>query len=189
MDENALQDWLNGKETAFACVLVARAALRVVPIMEFALHEDEEERRRMVILPSFRALAAANFSGALLGRAGEVRNVARRAGQEVQTAIDNLVKEASMNEIHVREAVPEIHEEVLRYERDAHDLRVAGDAVDAVMEATQSVVAESYLDCRSTEHIELKQKDKFLVTKWSIVDNASEKAVAQPVHGLGLGGH
>ena len=56
--------------------------------------------------------------------------------------MDNLVKEASMNEIHVREAVPEIHEEVLRYERDAHDLRVAGDAVDAVVEATQSVVAK-----------------------------------------------
>ena len=92
MDENALQDWLNGKETVFACVLAARAGLRGVfrqcghskpsagcsrratrrANKEFALHEDEEERRRMVILPSFRALAAANFSGALLGRAGEV---------------------------------------------------------------------------------------------------------------------
>ena len=142
MDENALQNWLKGKETAFACVLAARAALRVVPIMEIALHEDEKERRRMIILPSFRALAAANFSGALLGGAGEVRNVARRAGQEVKSAIYNVLNEASMNVIHVREAIPDFPEQVLQYERDAHDLRIAGDVVDAVVEAAQSVVAK-----------------------------------------------
>ena len=58
------QDWLNDKETVFACVLVARAALRVVPVLEIVLHEDEEERRRTVILPSFRALTAVNLAGA-----------------------------------------------------------------------------------------------------------------------------
>ena len=142
VDENALRDWLNGKETAYACVLAARTALRVLPILEFALREDEEEKRRLVILPSFRALAAVNFSGTFLGRVVEVRNVARLAGQEVQTAMDKLFNDASMNVVHVREALPDIHEEVLRYERDTHDLRVAGIAADAVIEATQSVVAK-----------------------------------------------
>ena len=142
VDEKALQDWLKGKETTFACVVAARAALRVVPIMEFALHEDEEERRRMVILPSFRAIAATNFSGALLGRAGEVRDVVRCAGQEVETAMDSLVNDANINVVRVQEAISDIQEEVLRYERDVHDLRVAGYAVNAVVEATQSVVAK-----------------------------------------------
>ena len=142
MDKNALQNWLKGKETAFACVLAARAALRVVPIMEIALHKDEKERRRVIILPSFRALAAANFSGALLGGAGEVRNFARCAGQEVKSAIDNVLDEASMNVIHAREAIPDFPEEVLQFERDAHDLSIAGDVVYAVVEAAQSVVAK-----------------------------------------------
>lgn len=141
-DTKALQDWLSGKDTAFACGLAARVALRVVPVMEIALHENEEERRRMVILPSFRALAAVNFAGACLGRAREVRNVARIAGQETGTIIKNFGYGARMGAIEAQEAIPEIHEEVWRLERDARELEVAKRAVNAVVEATQSVVAK-----------------------------------------------
>ena len=142
VDYKVLRDWLNSKETAFSCVLAARAALRVVPIMEIALHEDEEERRRTVILPSFRALAAANFAGALLGRAGEVRNVARNAGQEAQTAIDDITNDAQIDLVYATEALADLYEEVFQYECNARDLGVARGAVNAVMEATQSVVAK-----------------------------------------------
>ena len=141
-DDKALQDWLNGREMAFACVLAARAALRVVPVLEIALHEGEEERRRSVILPCFRALAAANFAGARPRRAGEVRNVARIAGQEAGTAIKDLAYGARMGAIEAQEAIPEIYVEVWRLERDARELEVAERAVDAVVEATQSVVAK-----------------------------------------------
>lgn len=142
MDERALQDWLKGKETAFACVLATRAALRVVPIMVFALHENEGERRHTIVIPSFRALAAANFSGAWHGRAGEARNVARSAGQEARTAIEYLANDAQMGVVELREAVPELNEQIWRCERDACNLMIAGSAIDAVVEATQSVVAK-----------------------------------------------
>ena len=142
MDDNALKNWLNGKETAFACVLAARAALRSAPIMEVALHEYEEERRRTIILPSFRALAAANFAGALPRRAREVRNVARSASQEAQNAIADIANDAQMNVVYAKEAIPDTHEEILRYERDTQNLGIARAAVDAVVEATQSVVAK-----------------------------------------------
>ena len=137
----ALNDWLNGRVVEFGCVLAARAALRVVPVLEVALNEGAEERRRTVILPSFRALAAANFAGAWPRRADEIRKVARTAGQEAVTAIDNLLDGASMGAIEAQEAIPEIYQEVWRLESDARALRVAKRAVDAAVEATQSVVS------------------------------------------------
>ncbi len=108
----------------------------------FALHENEEERRHTIVLPSFRALAAANISGAWYGRAGEARNVARSAGQEARTAIEYLANDAQMGVVELREAVSELNEQIWRCERDARNLMIAGSAVDAVVEATQSVVAK-----------------------------------------------
>ncbi|MCY3597487.1 MAG: hypothetical protein OXG71_08660 [Rhodospirillales bacterium] len=46
-----------------------------------------------------------------------------------------------MSVIEVREAIPEFHEEVWRYENDARALDIAKRAVYAAVEATQSVVA------------------------------------------------
>ena len=140
-DSSALQDWLNGKPVEFACVLAARAALRVAPVLEIALHEDQEGRRRDVILPSFRALAASSCAGAWPGRAGEVCKVARTAGQEASAAISELVEGARISAFEAQEAVPEIQQAVWRFESDARALGVAERAVDATVEATQSVIA------------------------------------------------
>ena len=120
-DERALGDWLSSRGTEFACVLAARAALRVVPVLEVALYRDEEDRRRTVILPCFRALAAANFAGAWPRRAASVGRVARSAGQEAGGAIKELVYGAGLNALE--------------------GLEVAQSAVDAATEATQSVVS------------------------------------------------
>ena len=140
-DSVALHGWLNGQPVEFACVLAARAALRIAPVLEIALHEDEEERRRDVILPSFRALAAASFAGAWPGRAGEVRKIARAAGRDAGTAISDLVNGARMGAFEAKEAIPEMHESVWQFEEDARALGVAERAVDAAVQATQSVVA------------------------------------------------
>ena len=131
-NDKALQDWLKGKKTEFACLLAARTALRVVPVLEIVLHEDEEARRRSVILPSFRALVAANYAGAWPGHAGEVRNVARIAGQEAGAAINELANGARIGAIEAQEVIPDIYEEIWRLERDARALVVAERAVNAL---------------------------------------------------------
>ena len=140
-DSSALKEWLNGRPVEFACVLAARAALRAAPVLETALHEDEVERRRDVVLPWFRALAASSIAGAWPGRAGEVRKVARSAGRVAGAMVGDLANGARMNAFDARDAIPEMYEEVWRYENEAGALSVAQRAVDAAVEATQSVVA------------------------------------------------
>ena len=140
-DSSALHDWLNGRAVEFACVLAARAALRAAPVLQAGLHEDGEERRRDVVLPWFRALAASGFAGAWPERAREVRRVARSAGQNAGTTVRDLVDGARMNAFEARDVIPDMNEEVWRYENDAGALAVAQRAVDAAVEATQSVVA------------------------------------------------
>ena len=63
-DSEGLAAWLNGKSPELACVLAARAALRAAPVLSWALHEEEKDRRRSVVLTRFRTLAAASFAGA-----------------------------------------------------------------------------------------------------------------------------
>ena len=138
---SALHDWLNGRAVEFACVLAARAALRAAPVLEAGLHEDGEERRQDVILPWFRALAASGFAGAWPERAREVRKVARSAGQDARTTVSDLVNGARINVFEAQDAIPDMYEEVWGYENEARALAVAQSAVDAAVEATQSVVA------------------------------------------------
>ena len=140
-DSSALQDWLIGRAVEFACVLAARVALRAAPVLEAGLHEDGEERRRDVVLPWFRALAASGFAGAWPERAREVRKVARSAGQHAGSTVSDLVDGARRNAYEARDAIPDMYEEVWRYESDAGALAVGQRAVNAAVEATQSVVA------------------------------------------------
>ena len=140
-NDSALRDWLDERAVELASVLAARAALRAAPVLEIALHEEGDERRRNVLLPCFRALAASSFAGAWPGRAGEIIKVARAAGQEASAAINALADGAQIVALEAEEAIPDIHEQVWRLQIDARALRVAERAVDAVVEATQSVVA------------------------------------------------
>ena len=57
-DSEGLAAWLNGKSPELACVPAARAALRAAPVLGWGLHEEEEHRRRSVVLTSFRTLVA-----------------------------------------------------------------------------------------------------------------------------------
>ena len=45
-DSEGLAAWLNGKSPELACVPAARAALRAAPVLVWALHEEEVDRRR-----------------------------------------------------------------------------------------------------------------------------------------------
>ena len=59
---SCLASWLGDKPSEFACVLAARIALRVAPILRNTLCADDVPRRARIVLPCFRALAAASFA-------------------------------------------------------------------------------------------------------------------------------
>ena len=94
-DEHELEAWLKVRPAAFACALAARAALRVAPVLGQALQEDTEDRRRALILPGFRALAAANFAGAWPRRMAEIRTAVRSARREVGSAAEAPARPAA----------------------------------------------------------------------------------------------
>ena len=139
-DEHELEAWLKGKSAAFACVLAARAALRVAPVLGQALQEDKEDRRRALILPASRALAAANFAGTWPRRQSEIRTAVRNAGREVGDAAAEIGNAARMNAFEAKDGIPEMQEYVWRLEGDARALGIAESAVDAVTHALQAAV-------------------------------------------------
>ena len=139
-DTTTLRDWLNGQPVTFASTLAVRIALRIVPVLEIALHEDNENRRGTIILPSFRALAASSYAGAWPSQAGFAGRVARVARQELAT-ISSLAYSAQKNLIDALEAIPDFPEEVARYENEANMLGVVECAVHSTMKATDAVVA------------------------------------------------
>ena len=73
---NDFAEWLKEKPAEWACLIAARIALRVVPILRDALYKDEEARRARIVLPSFRALAAGSFAGAWPDQFGDMRQAA-----------------------------------------------------------------------------------------------------------------
>ena len=139
-DEHGLEAWLKGKPAAFACALAARAALRVAPVLGQALQEDTEDRRRALILPGFRALAAANFAGVWPRRMAEIRTAVRSARREVGDAAAEIGNAARMNAFEAKDAIPEMQEYVWRLEGDARALGVAESAVEAATHALQAAV-------------------------------------------------
>ena len=139
-DGHELDAWLKEVPTEFACALAARAALRVAPVLGQALREEEEERRRDLILPGFRALAAANFAGAWPTRLAEIRTAVRSAGREAGDAAAEIGNAARMHAFEAKDAIPEMHEYVWRLEGDARAVGTAGRAVDAATHALQAAV-------------------------------------------------
>ena len=139
-DREDLAAWLNGKSPELACVLAARAALRAAPVLSWALRVEEEDRRRFVVLTSFRALAAASFAGAWPSRATEIRNIARGAGRDARESVSDAVDGARMGAFEAQDAIPEMQELVWRLQADARALGVAETVVEAAVHAVQGTV-------------------------------------------------
>lgn len=140
-DENSLETWLKDEPPEFTCVLAARAALRVAPLLVEALHEDTIARRAAIIMPGFRVLAVANFASAWPTRAAEIRGVARAAAREVSDAISETSNSAQLNIVEhkeISECLPFGYIENI--EADARALSVAERAVDACRHAVQAAI-------------------------------------------------
>ena len=138
--ENSLRTWLKGKPSGVASVISARAALRVAPLLAGALHEDEKERRTAIILPTFRALAAASFSARWPVRAAEIREAARIAGHEAGEAIEEASNNAEISLFEYKEILDDHTFFLSNLEKNVRSLRVAGHAVNAAVNAAQAVV-------------------------------------------------
>ena len=139
-DSEGLAAWLKGKSPKFACVLAARVAFRAAPILGWALHEEEEDRRRSVVLTSFRTLAAASFAGAWPSRAAEIRSIARSSGRDARDSVGSVFNAAQMNAFEAKDGIPEVYEVVWRLEEDARALGVVASAVEAAVHAVQGAV-------------------------------------------------
>ena len=139
-DAGGLEAWLKDKPPEFACVVAVRAALRVVPVFRHALHEEAEERLGAVIVPSLRALAAANFAGTWPARAAEIRTAARVAGRDAQDGVGEIGNAVRMSVFEAKDAIPEMDEHVWGLEGDARAYGIAERAVDAAMHALQAAV-------------------------------------------------
>ena len=140
MNGDDLEAWLKGKPPELACVLAARVALRVVPVLQYALHEMEEDRRCTIVLLSFRALAAVNCAATWPTRGVEIRNAARGAACDAGDAMADIGNAAQMSAFEARDAIPDMDEYVWRLEGDARALGIANRAVDAAAHAVQAVV-------------------------------------------------
>ena len=139
-DAGGLEAWLKDKPPEFACVLAARAALRVVPVFRYALHEEAEERLGAAIAANLRVLAAANFAGAWPTRAAEIRAAARAAGRTARDGVSEIGNAVRMSVFEAKDATPEMQEYVWLLEGDARAFGIAERAVDAAMHALQAAV-------------------------------------------------
>ena len=140
-DSNGLEAWLKRNPPVFACIIAARVALRVVPLLVEALHEDEKDRRAAIVLPSFRALAAASFAAAWPARAAEIRRAASTASSQANGAMgeaSNNAQQALFDYKEISENFP--YSFIVTLEANVRALNVAGYAVNAAVNAAQAVV-------------------------------------------------
>ena len=149
-DVNGLAEWIRDKAPEFSCALAARIALRTTPILHDVLGEDATARRTRIVLPSFRALAAANFAGTWPNRFGGVRRAARSASRSMCTTMEEAYNESKMNLIHGREAVPEEFLYIHSLEAQSEAMGVASRMVDTVAHALQVATRHADSTKRST---------------------------------------
>ena len=128
-DVNCLAEYLKGKPPEFACVLPARIALRVAPLLRDTLCADEASRRASIVLPCFRALAAANFAGAWPGRFRDMYQVARSASRTARDAMDETFNVGQRNVIDSIQAVPEAHWYIHEMQADEDALGVVSTGI------------------------------------------------------------
>ena len=105
-----------------------------------ALHDDEKVRRAAIILPSFRALAAASFCARWPARCAEVRETARIACCEAGEAIEEASKNAQIDLFEYKEILDDVTFGLSNLEENVRSLGVAGYAVDSAVNAAKAVV-------------------------------------------------
>ncbi|MEL6211443.1 MAG: hypothetical protein AAFR44_14945, partial [Pseudomonadota bacterium] len=97
-NDDELKAWLRDRPAEDYALIAARVALRVFPMLGPVLDYDAYRRRVVIILPVFRALSVASFSGTWPAQAIEVRNaatLAARAASAAPRAADHAATDAA----------------------------------------------------------------------------------------------
>ena len=146
-DANGFSEWLEDKAPEWACLLAARIALRVAPILRDALCTNEESRRARFMLPSFRALAAASSAGTWPDQFGDMRQAALAAARSASDLTEETLYGMQLDEIDLIDAVPEAYHAIHEIKMDRDALGVASRAIDAIFQAVQA--ATEMLDVKN----------------------------------------
>ncbi len=140
-DAKGFSEWLAEKSPEWACLLAARIALRVAPILRDASYRDEESLRARFVLPSLRALAATSFAGTWPDQFSGMRQAAFAALAAARSASD-LTEETlygmRLDEIDLIDAVPEAYHAIHKIKMDRDALGVASQAINAIFQAIQA---------------------------------------------------
>ena len=94
---SCLASWLGGQATGIR--LRASGENRTAGGTDTEKHiaTDDVPRRARIVLPCFRAPAAASFAGARPGRIADIRQAARSAAREARDAMSETYHEGQMN--------------------------------------------------------------------------------------------
>lgn len=145
IDRNSLQAWLTDRPLEYACLLAARAALRLTPLLGEALLSDSDDRRSTILLPSLRALANASFAASSPDRAGEVAETVHSVCQSLSKRISDLQDCAQLSIVEYQD----IDDFVGLGE--IHDLRQDSAGLSVVMKV---ILAASYANQASLHRID-----------------------------------
>lgn len=137
---NELEVWLKDQTAEVACVLAARLAMRVAPLLSDALYDDLAERRKVIVLPYFILMAAANFAGTWPSRASEIRNAARTSAREIREVVSEMSKDMQYALLEYREIGEDSPFGVFgKLEEDARAFDIAENSVEVAVHAAQVV--------------------------------------------------
>ena len=141
IDRDSLQAWLTDRPLEYACLLAARAALRLTPLLGEALLRDSDDRRSTILLPSLRALANASYAASSPERAGEVvKNFSAVCGH-LPDRIEKLSRDTEFNIRDYRDIGVDLIDPTTIYEleQDSRDLSVVSCVALAVSRANEAV--------------------------------------------------
>ena len=94
-DYESAKAWFERKPSEICVAMAARAALRIVPIFDWSLEGNAQERRAALILPSLRAMAVASLAGRLPRQATGVLEAAYAAHADAANATTDVANAAA----------------------------------------------------------------------------------------------
>ena len=141
IDRDSLQAWLTDRPLEYACLLAARAALRLTPLLGEALLRDSDDRRSTILLPSLRALANASYAASSPERPGEVVKNFNAVCGHLPDRIEKLSRDTEFNIRDYRDTGVDLIDPTTIYEleQDSRDLSVVSCVALAVSRANEAV--------------------------------------------------
>lgn len=141
IDRTSLSTWFTDRPPEYACLVAARAALRLVPLLGEALHPDSGDRESTIVLPSLRALASASFAASSPDRAEKVVHGVDAVCQNLVDTIDELAYGSALSIIEYRDMDDLVGPKFI-HELEQHKagLYVVRDIINATSHAIQTIL-------------------------------------------------